>query len=147
LTDALRTRLAELLAQEPRPTGAELYDILTSEGHKIQSRTTPYRWLRKGIPARCHPPDIEATRDVIRTRAAELGLLEADGLTLRHGALAAIARQAEAEGRGLTRVAIRWAWEHGMVDLAGWRLSAPFAVNPGHGGEGEKKDTARPCHP
>ena len=146
MTDALRTRLAELLAQEPRLTGAELHQILTSEGHQI-GPTSAYRWLRGGIPARCHPPDVEATRAVIRARAAELGVLEADGLTLRHGALAAIARQAEAEGRGITRVAIRWAWEHGMVDLAGWRLSAPFAVNPGGDGESEKKDTARPCHP
>jgi hypothetical protein len=128
LTDALRTRLTELLAQEPRPTGAELYQILTSEGHQIQSRTTPYRWIRNGIPARCHPPDVEATRDVIRARAKELGLLESDGVTLRHGALAAIARQAEAEGRGLTRVAIRWAWDRGIVDLAGWSLSKPFGA-------------------
>jgi hypothetical protein len=144
MTASLYRRLTELLAQEPRPTGAELYQILTSEGHQI-GPTSAYRWLRDGIPARCHPPDVEATRAVIRARAAELGVLEADGLTLRHGALAAIARQAEAEGRGLTRVAIRWAWEHGMVDLAGWRLSAPFAVNPGGGGESEKKDAVSPC--
>jgi hypothetical protein len=127
LTDALRTRLAELLAQEPRPTGAELHQILNSEGHQI-GPTSAYRWLRDGIPARCHPPDVEATRAVIRARAAELGVLEADGLTLRHGALAAIARQAEAEGRGLTRVAIRWAWDRGIVGLAEWPLSKPFGA-------------------
>lgn len=147
MTDALRTRLAELLAQEPRPTGAELYDILTSEGHKIQSRTTPYRWLRKGIPARCHPPDVEATRAVIRARAKQLDLLDGDNVRLRQGAFVAIARQAEAEGRGISRVRVSQAWNEGIVDLAGWRLSAPFAVNPGGGGESEKKDTARPCHP
>ena len=146
MTDALRTRLAELLAQEPRLTAAELRRILIGEGHDV-SPTTAHRWRRNGIPARCHPPNVEATRAVIRARAAELGLLESDGVTLRHGALAAIARQAEAEGRGLTRVAIRWAWDRGIVRLADWPLSRPFAVNPGHGGEGEKKDTARPCHP
>jgi hypothetical protein len=145
MTPALYHRLTELLNQDPRPTGAQLYDILTSEGHQIQSRTTPYRWLNKGIPARCVPPDVDATRAVIRARAAELGLLESDGATLRHGALAAIAERAKLEGRGISRVAIRWAWKHGMVDLAGWRLSAPFAVNPAGAKGGEKKDAVSPC--
>ena len=144
MTPALHTRLTELLAQEPRPTGAELRRKLREEGHPI-GPTTAYRWLRDGIPARCHPPDVEATRAVIRARAAELGLLEADGLTLRYGALSAIAERATLEGRGITRVGVRWAWEHGMVDLAGWRLSAPFAVNPAGAEESEKKDTARAC--
>ena len=143
MTPALHARLTELLAQEPRLTAAELRRKLRGEGHDV-SPTTAHRWRRSGIPPRCEAPDVEATRDVIRARAAELGLLEADGLTLRHGALAAIARQAEAEGRGLTRVAIRWAWEHGIV-AEGWRLSAPFAVNPADGGEGEKKDADSPC--
>ena len=145
MTPELYHRLTDLLSQEPRPTGAELHRILTSEGHQIQSHTTPYRWLRNGIPARCRPPDIEATRNVIRARAKELGLLESDGLTLRHGALAAIAERAKLEGRGISRVAIRWAWKHGMVDLAGWRLSAPFAVNPAGAKGGEKKDAVSPC--
>jgi hypothetical protein len=82
---------------------------------------------------------VEATRAVIRARAAELGLLESDGLTLRHGALAAIAKRAASEGRGISRVGVKWAWEHGMVDLAGWRLSAPFAGNPAGEKESEKK--------
>ena len=130
MTPTLYNRLTELLAQEPRPTGAELRDILARDGHRI-GPTTAYRWLRDGIPDRCHPPDIEATRAVIRARAAELGLLESDGLTLRYGALSAIAERATLEGRGITRVGVKWAWEHGMVDLAGWRLCAPFAANPG----------------
>lgn len=146
MTDALRTRLTELLNRDPRPTGAELRDILARDGHRI-GPTTAHRWRRNGIPARCVPPDVEATRDVIRARAAELGLLESDGLTLRHGALAAIAERAKLEGRGISRVGVKWAWEHGMVDLAGWRLSAPFAVNPAGAKESEKKDTAPPCHP
>ena len=144
MTPALHTRLTELLAQEPRPTGAELRRILTAEGHPI-GPTSAYRWLRDGIPARCHPPDVEATRAVIRARAAELGLLESDGLTLRHRAFVAIARQAEKEGRGLTRVRVSQAWREGVVDLAGWPLSAPFAVNPDGAKESEKKDTAPPC--
>ena len=144
MTPTLYNRLTELLAQEPRPTGAELRRKLRDEGHPI-GPTTAYRWLRDGIPARCHPPDVEATRAVIRARAKELGLLEADGLTLRYGALAAIAKRAASEGRGISRVAIRWAWEHGMVDLAGWRLSAPFAVNPAGAEGGEKKDAVSPC--
>ena len=144
MTLTLYRRLTELLAQEPRPTAAELRRILTGEGHDV-SPTTAYRWLRDGIPDRCRPPDVEATRAVIRARAAELGLLESDGLTLRHGAISAIAERATLERRGITRVGVRWAWEHGMVDLAGWRLSAPFAVNPGDDGEGEKKDAVSPC--
>jgi len=144
MTPALHTRLAELLAQEPRLTAAELRRILTGEGHDV-SPTTAHRWRRRGIPPRCEPPNLEATRNVIRARAAELGLLEADGATLRHGALAAIAKRAASEGRGISRVAIRWAWEHGMVDLAGWRLSAPFAVNPAGAKGGEKKDAVSPC--
>ena len=128
MTPALHTRLTELLAQEPRLTAAELRRRLREEGHPI-GPTTAHRWLRDGIPARCHPPDVEATRAVIRARAAELDLLESDGLTLRHGALSAIARRATEEGRGITRVGLTWAWEHGVVDLAGWRLCAPFAAN------------------
>ena len=144
MTPELYHRLTDLLSQEPRPTGAELHRILTSEGHQIQSHTTPYRWLRNGIPDRCRPPDIEATRNVIRARAKELGLLESDGLTLRHGAFVAIAERATLEGRGITRVGVKWAWERGIV-AKDWRLSAPFAVNPGDGGEGEKKDAVSPC--
>ena len=144
MSPVLYHRLTELLAQDPRPTGAELRRKLREEGHPI-GPTSAYRWLRDGIPARCRPPDIEATRAVIRARAKELKLLESDGLTLRHGALVAIARQAEKEGRGLTRVRVSQAWRDGVVALAEWPLSAPFAVNPGDGGESEKKDTARPC--
>ena len=144
MSPALYHRLTELLAQEPRPPGAELRRILTGEGHPI-GPTSAYRWLRDGIPARCQPPDVEATRAVIRARAAELGLLESDGLTLRYGALSAIAERATLERRGITRVGVRWAWEHGMVDLAGWRLSAPFAVNPAGAKGGEKKDAVSPC--
>ena len=144
MTLTLYRRLTELLAQEPRPTAAELRRTLTAEGHDV-SPTTAHRWLRDGIPARCVPPDIEATRAVIRARAAELGLLESDGLTLRHGALVAISRKAEKEGRGLTRVRVSQAWRDGVVDLAGWPLSAPFAVNSAGGGEGEKKDAVSPC--
>ena len=144
MSPELYHRLTGLLAQEPRPTAAELRDTLTREGHPI-GPTSAYRWLRDGIPARCRPPDVEATRAVIRARAAELGLLESDGLTLRHRALTAIAERATLEGRGITRVGLTWAWEHGMVDLAGWRLSAPFAVNPAGAEESEKKDTAPPC--
>ena len=127
MTPALHTRLTELLAQEPRPTAAELRRKLRDEGHDV-SATTAHRWRRSGIPPRCEPPDVDATRAVIRARAKELGLLEADGLTLRHGALAAIAKRATLEGRGITRVGLTWAWEHGMVDLAGWRLCAPFGA-------------------
>ena len=144
MTPELYHRLTDLLSQEPRPTGAELHRILTSEGHQIQSHTTPYRWLRNGIPARCVPPDVEATRAVIRARAAELGLLESDGLTLRHGAFVAIAERATLEGRGITRVGVKWAWERGIV-AKDWRLSAPFAVNPGDEKGGEKKDAVSPC--
>ena len=144
MSPELYHRLNGLLAQEPRPTAAELRRILTGEGHDV-SPTSAYRWLRDGIPARCVPPDIEATRAVIRARAKELKLLESDGLTLRHGALVAISRKAEKEGRGLTRVRVSQAWRDGVVRLAEWPLSAPFAVNPGDGGEGEKKDTVSPC--
>ena len=146
MTPTLYNRLTELLAQEPRPTGAELRRKLRDEGHDV-SPTTAHRWRRDGIPPRCEPPDVEATRNVIRARAAELGLLESDGLTLRHGAFVAIAERAKLEGRGISRVGVKWAWEHGMVDLAGWRLSAPFAVNPGDEKGGEKKDAVSPCHP
>ena len=138
MTPALHTRLTELLAQEPRPTAAELRRRLREEGHPI-GPTSAYRWLRDGIPDRCRPPDIEATRAVIRARAAELDLLESDGLTLRHGALAAIAKRAASEGRGISRVGVKWAWEHGIVDLPRWPLSAPFAANPGDEKESEKK--------
>ena len=127
MTPALYTRLTELLAQDPRPTGAELRDILARDGHRI-GPTTAYRWLRDGIPARCRPPDIEATRAVIRARAAELKLLESDGLTLRHRALTAIAERATLEGRGLTRVRVSQAWRDGVVDLAGWPLSKRFGA-------------------
>ena len=127
MTRELYHRLTELLAQEPRPTGAELRRKLREEGHPI-GPTTAYRWLRDGIPDRCPPPDVEATRAVIRARAAELGLLESDGLTLRYGALSAIAERATLEGRGITRVGVRWAWEHGIVDLPRWPLSAPFGA-------------------
>lgn len=144
MTPELYHRLTGLLAQEPRPTAAELRDTLTREGHPI-GPTSAYRWLRNGIPARCRPADIEATRAVIRARAKELKLLESDGLTLRHGAFVAISRKAEKEGRGLTRVRVSQAWRDGVVDLPGWPLSAPFAVNPGDGGEGEKKDAVSPC--
>ena len=144
MSPTLYHRLTELLAQDPRPTGAELRDILARDGHRI-GPTTAYRWLRNGIPARCRPPDIEATRAVIRARAKELKLLESDGLTLRHGAFVAISRKAEKEGRGLTRARVSQAWRDGVVGLAEWPLSAPFAVNPGGGGEGEKKDTVSPC--
>ena len=144
MTDALRTRLTELLAQDPRPTAAELRRILTGEGHDV-SPTTAHRWLRDGIPDRCRPPDVEATRAVIRARAAELGLLESDGLTLRHGALVAIARQAEKEGCGITRARVSQAWKDGVVGLAEWPLSAPFAVNPTGEKGGEKKDAVSPC--
>ena len=144
MTPTLYNRLTELLAQEPRPTGAELQRKLRDEGHPI-GPTSAYRWLRDGIPARCRPADIEATRAVIRARAAELGLLESDGLTLRHGALVAISRKAEKEGRGLTRVRVSQAWRDGVVDLAEWPLFAPFAVNPDGAKESEKKDTARAC--
>jgi hypothetical protein len=145
LSPVLYHRLTELLAQEPRPTGAELQRKLRDEGHPI-GPTSAYRWLRDGIPARCQPPDVEATRAVIRARAKELDLLESDGLTLRHGALAAIAKRAASEGRGITRVGVKWAWERGIV-AKDWKLLAPFAVNPGDEKGGEKKDTARPCHP
>ena len=127
MTPALHTRLTELLAQEPRLTAAQLRRILTGEGHDV-SPTSAYRWLRNGIPARCHPPDVEATRAVIRARAKELGLLESDGLTLRYGALSAIAERATLEGRGITRVGLMWAWQHGIVDPTKWRLSAPFGA-------------------
>ena len=127
MTPELYHRLTGLLSQEPRPTAAELRRILTGEGHDV-SPTSAYRWLRDGIPARCVPPDIEATRAVIRARAAELGLLESDGLTLRHGALVAISRKAEKEGRGLTRVRVSQAWERGIVDLERWSLSKPFGA-------------------
>ncbi|NBV62580.1 MAG: hypothetical protein EBR73_16245 [Rhodobacteraceae bacterium] len=145
MTPALHARLTELLAQEPRPTAAELRRKLRDEGHDV-SPTTAHRWRRNGIPPRCELPDVEATRDVIRARAKELGLLESDGLTLRHGAFVAIAKQATKEGRGITRVAIRWAWEHGIV-ADDWKLLAPFAVNPAGAKESEKKDTAPPCNP
>ena len=146
MTPDLYHRLTGLLAQEPRPTAAELRRILTGEGHDV-SPTTAHRWRRRGIPDRCHPPDVEATRTVIRARAAELGLLESDGLTLRYGALSAIAERATLEGRGITRVGLTWAWEHGIVDLAGWRLCAPFAANPAGAKGGEKKDAVSPCNP
>ena len=145
MTPALRTRLTELLAQDPRPTAAELRRILTGEGFDV-SPTTAHRWRRSGIPARCEPPDVEATRAVIRARAKELGLLEADGATLRHGAFAAIAERAKLEGRGISRVGVKWAWDRGIVG-ENWKLSAPFAVNPAGEKGGEKKDTAPPCHP
>ena len=143
MSPTLYHRLTELLAQEPRPTAAELRRILTGEGHDV-SPTTAHRWRRNGIPPRCEPPDVDATRNIIRARAAELGLLEADGLTLRHGALAAIANQAAKEGRGLTRVAVKWAWERGIA-AKDWKLLAPFAVNPAGAKDGEKKDTVPPC--
>ena len=127
MTPTLHTRLTELLAQEPRLTAAQLRRILTGEGHDV-SPTTAHRWRRSGIPARCQPPDVEATRAVIRARAKELGLLESDGLTLRYGALSAIAERATLEGRRITRVGLTWAWEHGIVDLEGWRLCAPFGA-------------------
>ena len=127
MSPELYHRLNGLLAQEPRPTAAELRRILTGEGHDV-SPTTAHRWLRDGIPDRCRPPDIEATRAVIRARAAELGLLESDGLTLRHRALTAIAERATLEGRGITRVGVKWAWERGIVRLAEWPLSAPFGA-------------------
>ena len=127
MSPELYHRLNGLLAQEPRPTAAELRDTLTREGHPI-GPTSAYRWLRDGIPARCRPPDVEATRNVIRARAAELKLLESDGLTLRHGAFVAISRKAEKEGRGLTRVRVSQAWERGIVDLERWSLSKPFGA-------------------
>lgn len=127
MTPNLYHRLTDLLSQDPRPTAAELRRKLREEGHPI-GPTSAYRWLRNGIPARCRPADIEATRAVIRARAAELGLLESDGLTLRHGALVAISRKAEKEGRGLTRVRVSQAWRDGVVDLAGWPLSKPFGA-------------------
>lgn len=145
MTPALHARLTELLAQEPRPTAAELRRILIGEGHDV-SPTTAHRWRRNGIPPRCEPPNLEATRDVIRARAAELGLLEADGLTLRHGAFVAIGKQATKEGRGITRVGVKWAWDRGIV-AKDWKLSAPFAVNPAGAKESGKKDTAPPCNP
>lgn len=145
MTPALRSRLTELLAQDPRPTAAELRRILTGEGHDV-SPTTAHRWRRNGIPPRCEPPDVDATRNIIRARAAELGLLEADGLTLRHGAFVAIAMQATKEGRGITRVGVKWAWERGIA-AKDWKLLAPFAVNPGDEKGGEKKDAVSPCHP
>ena len=144
MTPTLYNRLTELLAQEPRLTAAKLRRILTGDGHDV-SATTAHRWRRSGIPPRCEPPDVDATRNIIRARAAELDLLESDGATLRHGAMSAIAERATLEGRGITRVGLTWAWEHGIVDLEGWRLSAPFAVNPGDDGEGEKKDAVSPC--
>ena len=127
MSPELYHRLTGLLSQEPRPTAAELRRILTGEGHDV-SPTTAHRWLRDGIPARCVPPDIEATRAVIRARAKELKLLESDGLTLRHRAFVAIARQAEAEGRGISRVRVSQAWERGIVDLERWSLSKPFGA-------------------
>ena len=127
MSPALYHRLTGLLSQDPRPTAAELRRILTGEGHDV-SPTTAHRWLRDGIPDRCRPPDIEATRAVIRARAAELKLLESDGLTLRHGALVAISRQAEKEVRGLTRVRVSQAWERGIVDLERWPMSKPFGA-------------------
>ena len=127
MTTTLYNRLTELLAQEPRLTAAGLRRILTGEGHDV-SATTAHRWRRSGIPARCQPPDVEATRAVIRARAKELGLLEADGLTLRYGALSAIAERATLEGRGITRVGLMWAWQHGIVDPTKWRLSKPFGA-------------------
>ena len=127
MSPELYHRLTDLLSQKPRPTAAELRRILTGEGHDV-SPTTAHRWLRDGIPARCRPPDIEATRAVIRARAKELKLLESDGLTLRHRALTAIAERATLEGRGITRVGLTWAWEHGLVGLAGWPLSKPFGA-------------------
>ena len=145
MTPALRTRLTELLDQDPRPTAAELRRILTAEGHPV-SATTAHRWRRDGIPARCEPPNLEATRNIIRARAAELGLLESDGATLRHGAFVAIARQAAKEGRGISRVGVKWAWERGIA-AKDWKLLAPFAVNPAGAKESEKKDTAPPCNP
>ena len=144
MTPDLYHRLTGLLSQEPRLTAAQLRRILTGEGHDV-SATTAHRWRRSGIPARCRPPDLEATRNVIRARAAELGLLESDELSLRYGALSAIAERATLEGRGITRVGLTWGWDHGIVDLAGWRLCAPFAGNPGDEKESEKKDTAPPC--
>ena len=143
MSPVLYHRLTELLAQEPRLTAAELRRKLRDEGHPI-GPTSAYRWLRDGIPARCQPPDVEATRAVIRARAKELDLLESDGLTLRHGALAAIAKRAASEGRGITRVGVKWAWERGIV-AKDWRLSAPFAVNPAGAKGGEKKDAVSPC--
>ena len=127
MTPDLYHRLTGLLSQEPRLTAAQLRRILTGEGHDV-SPTTAHRWRRNGIPDRCHPPDIEATRAVIRARAKELGLLESDGLTLRYGALSAIAERATLEGRGITRVGLTWAWEHGIVDPTKWRLCAPFGA-------------------
>ena len=127
MSPVLYHRLTELLAQEPRLTAAGLRRKLREEGHPI-GPTPAYRWLRDGIPDRCHPPDVEATRAVIRARAKELGLLESDGLTLRYGALSAIAERATLEGRGITRVGLTWAWGHGIVDLEGWRLCAPFGA-------------------
>ena len=40
----------------------------------------------------------------------------------------AMSRRATEEGRGITRVGLTWAWEHGIVDLEGWRLCAPFGA-------------------
>ena len=89
---------------------------------------------------------IPLLRDMLHSGDDRIVLRDADG-DIRFNAEFRNAGDVRAtlEGRSITRVGVKWAWEHGMVDLAGWRLCAPFAANPGGEEEGEKKDAVSPC--
>jgi len=107
----------------PALSAAAVQRRLEGEGHKI-STCTLYA-LRPQPPARV---DRKPTRAVLRARAAELGFVALDGPTLPFGAFTAIANASRKRGYIISSGSLRYAWEHGVRDLAGWPLCEPFFV-------------------
>ena len=82
--------------------------------------------LRPQPPVPRAAMDPEPTRAVLRARAAELGFVAFDGPSLPYGAMKAIARASRKRKCAISYNCLRYAWAHGLRDLAGWPLTVPF---------------------
>lgn len=84
------------------------------------------RTIRPLPPVPSAVVDPEPTRAVLRARAGELGFVAFDGPSLPYGAMKAIARASRKRKCAISYNCLRYAWAHGLRDLAGWPLTVPF---------------------
>lgn len=84
--------------------------------------------LRPQPPVPRAAMDPEPTRAVLRARAGELGFAAFDGPSLPYGSVIAIVRASRKRGYIISSGSLRYAWEHGVRDLAGWALCEPFFI-------------------
>lgn len=111
---ATHARIAAIWTADPSLSIAAVQRQLQSESITAPSRVT-MRGLRPVAAPTPPARDVEATQAMIRARAHELELLEADGLTLRHGWATAIAAALCERGHRITRQAVKSAWDNGLA--------------------------------